>query len=123
MGVDVVAPEFERDDELLAVLRHPAGERHAETDLDRIGCSRRSEEHDERERGGGKGRSKIPPGFPQGASPFLFVPSRLWGGTEVRIYFIISSLGIMPHRLDADGSLAQTFGRCGASRCHGRGSK
>ena len=28
-----------------------------------------------------------------------------------------------PHRLEADGSLAQTFGRCGLSRCQGRGSK
>src|SRR5215472_111310 len=37
MGVDVVAPEFERDDELLAVLRDRAGQRHGKTDLDRTG--------------------------------------------------------------------------------------
>ena len=38
-------------------------------------------------------------------------------------YFIISSGGMMPHRLAADGSLGHTFGFCGWSRCHGRGSK
>ena len=38
-------------------------------------------------------------------------------------YLSISSGGRMPHRFDAEGSLAQTFGRCGWSRCHGRGSK
>src|SRR5262249_61284803 len=40
-----------------------------------------------------------------------------------RRYFIISSGGMMPHRLAADGSLGHTFGFCGWSRCHGRGSK
>ena len=39
------------------------------------------------------------------------------------IYFIISSPGMMPQRLAADGSFAQTLGLCGTSRCHGRGSK
>src|SRR5215472_12140013 len=30
-------------------------------------------------------------------------------------HFIISSLGRIPHKFDADGSLAQIFGRCGLS--------
>ena len=34
LGVDIVAPELQRDQKLLAVLRHPAGHRHAEADLD-----------------------------------------------------------------------------------------
>jgi len=36
-GVDVIAPELKRDQKLLAVLRHAAGHRHAETDFDRLG--------------------------------------------------------------------------------------
>jgi hypothetical protein len=39
------------------------------------------------------------------------------------IYFIISSLGMIPQRLAAEGSLAQTLGLCGTSWCHDRGSK
>src|SRR6185295_9795473 len=38
-------------------------------------------------------------------------------------YLRISSVGPMPHRLEAAGSGFQTFGFCGWSRCHGRGSK
>jgi hypothetical protein len=39
LGVDVVAPGLQRDQKLLAVLRHAAGHRHAEADLDRLGGS------------------------------------------------------------------------------------
>jgi hypothetical protein len=39
-GVDVVAPDFQRQKILLAVGRNCAGERHAETDLDRMGRAR-----------------------------------------------------------------------------------
>ena len=38
-------------------------------------------------------------------------------------YFIISSPGMMPQRFAAEGSFSHTLGRCGLSRCHGRGSK
>lgn len=38
-------------------------------------------------------------------------------------YFIISSGGIGPQRLAASGVFGQIFGRCGLSRCQGRGSK
>jgi formylglycine-generating enzyme required for sulfatase activity len=38
-------------------------------------------------------------------------------------YLVISSGGGGPQRFEDAGSLGQTFGRCGWSRCHGRGSK
>jgi uncharacterized protein YfaP (DUF2135 family) len=38
-------------------------------------------------------------------------------------YCIISSGGMIPQRLEADGSFSHTFGFCGLSRCQGRGSK
>lgn len=44
-GVDVIAPDFQRQKILLALGRNRAGERHAETDLDRIGCARGTVAH------------------------------------------------------------------------------
>jgi hypothetical protein len=40
-----------------------------------------------------------------------------------RCHCIISSGGIGPHRFAASGVFGQVFGRCGLSRCQGRGSK
>jgi hypothetical protein len=42
--------------------------------------------------------------------------------SQCQRYFIISSPGRTPQRLEAVGSLAHTLGFCGASRCHGRSS-
>jgi hypothetical protein len=36
LGIDVIAPDFERCQQLLAVCRDPAGQCHAESDLDRV---------------------------------------------------------------------------------------
>jgi hypothetical protein len=41
LGVDVLSPDLQRQQVLLAVGRDRAGERHAEADLDRIGRARR----------------------------------------------------------------------------------
>ncbi len=76
VGVDVVAPQLERDDELLAVLRHSAGQGHAEADLDRIGRARRS---GERERQHNAGRRNDPPDIQHGRPPKVLLRS-LAGG-------------------------------------------
>jgi hypothetical protein len=51
LGVDVVAPDLEPEQQLLAVRRHPSGQRHAEPDLDRVGGARRGRGPRQRERG------------------------------------------------------------------------
>ena len=41
LGVDVLLPDLHREERRLAVGREPAGQRHAEADLDRLGGLRR----------------------------------------------------------------------------------
>ena len=114
LRVDVIAPHLQREQQLLAVLRHPAGECHAETDLDRIGRHRRRGE----EQNSGSGKSCAPNGQRGRSSRTFSLPP-----DAATSQCIISSPGITPHKLEAEGSFSQTFGRCGLSRCQGRGSK
>ncbi len=115
LGVDVVAPQLKRKQKLFAVLRYPAGHRQAEADLDRF--SRRSGRlrHEQQTRDSCNSRT---PNGSHGRSPGFALPARRGDS-----YCIISSPGITPHRLEADGSFSHTLGRCGLSRCQGRGSK
>jgi len=66
LGVDVIAPDFQRRQQHLAVGGDPSGQRHAEPDLDRLGRARRRERPRQGKSGEQNGRNSAHSGTPSG---------------------------------------------------------